>query len=201
MEVQQTRRSIWPLTRWLLAPWSTCCCIIAISLCVSRGWWSELHSRVDPLFLKLTTIYSRSQILSKKGNVILFASSVVQATLLHTEIFLSKETWTKTKEATKILLAAIIDLSLMVWATGVTYVTSQSYLLPHFSNRNVGPRIIQVSLPRSTHCVYEFIQCLLSMPNSYLPQDVVWAGKIRRFKEYYKRLKLTATLFILKKKF
>lgn len=79
----------------------------AISLSIWRGWLYELHPWLDHLFLKLTLDYSQSQKLLRNRNVVHFSFSVVQPSVCHTHIFFSKETWTKTKETTMILLAAV----------------------------------------------------------------------------------------------
>lgn len=83
-------------------------CFAAVSLCVCRGRLSELDSRVDHWFLELTLIYSRSQKLLRNRNVILFASSVTQASPCRAPGFFSRETWTTTKQkATATIILAL----------------------------------------------------------------------------------------------
>lgn len=118
---------------------------------------------------------------------------MVQAPMCHAQIFFSKETWTKTKETTMTLLAAVTywpytmcdALSYRHWLC--MWFHSQTFFL-FFSNRKVIPRILQCSLSRSLLCIKNYPYSVGEVYVTHnLPQDMVWTGKIHAFKKDHNR--------------
>ena len=157
------------------------------------GWLYELHSWLEHWFLKFTRDYSQSQKLV--GNKIQFIFCGSGPHVPCSDHF-QQRNWTKTKETTMILLAAVtywpytMCEALSYRHRSCLCFHSQTFFL-FLSNRKVIPRILQCSPSRSLLCIKNYPNSVGEVYITHnLPQDMVWTGKIHAFEKDHNRQRM-----------